>query len=387
MRIILIGPSYPFRGGISHYTTLLFRCLKKQHETTFISFSRQYPQFLFPGKTDIDPSEKQIREEGVLPLIDSMNPFTWVNAALKIVRDRAELVILPWWVSFWAPQFWIISTLVKHFSKTKILYICHNLVEHESKWVDKILTRVVLRTGDFFIVHSEEDRRGLLTKFPEAKVKKSLHPTYEVFNFKHFDSETVRRKYGLKGKIILFFGFVREYKGLKYLIEALPQVLSKIEVTLLVVGEFWRDKDKYLRLIKNKNAESAVVVVDKYMPNEEIGSYFSAADLVVQPYISATGSGVIQTAFGFNKPVIATTVGSLPEVIEDGKTGYLVRPRDPDELAKAILRFFRDQKSEEFINNIIKEKHRFSWETMVAVIESLVFNYHSARNNRKILDQ
>lgn len=387
MRIVLIGPTYPFRGGISHYTTLLFRCLKKRHETIFISFSRQYPQFLFPGKTDIDPSERQIREEGVLPLIDSMNPLTWVNAALKIVRNRAELVILPWWVSFWAPQFWTISIVVKHFSKTKILYICHNLVEHESKWVDKILTRFILKTGDFFIVHSTKDQQGLLSMIPEAEVRKSFHPTYEVFNFGPSVPDVVRKKHGLKGNVILFFGFVREYKGLKYLIEAFPQVLAKIEVTLLVVGEFWRDKDKYLRLIKDENVESVVVVVDKYVPNEEIGSYFSAADLVVQPYISATGSGVIQTAFGFNKPVIATTVGSLPEVVEDGKTGYLVRPRDPDELAKAILRFFRDQKSEEFINNIRKEKHRFSWETMVDAIESLAFNYYSARNNRNILSQ
>lgn len=387
MRIILIGPTYPFRGGISHYTTLLFRYLKKQHKTTFISFSRQYPQFLFPGKTDIDPSEKHIREKGVLPLIDSMNPFTWVNTALKIIRNKADLVILPWWVSFWAPQFWIISTLVKHFSKAKILYICHNLVEHESKWVDKILTRFVLKTGDFFIVHSAEDQQDLLSMIPGAEVRESFHPTYEVFNFGPSNPDVVRKKHGLKGNIILFFGFVREYKGLKYLIEALPQVLSKIEVTLLVVGEFWRDKDKYLRLIKDENVESAVVVVDKYVPNEEIGSYFSAADLVVQPYISATGSGVIQTAFGFDKPVIATKVGSLPEVVEDGKTGYLVRPQDPGELANAILRFFREQKSEEFINNIRKGKHRFSWETMVAVIESLVFNYHSARNNRNILSQ
>ena len=387
MRIILIGPTYPFRGGISHYTTLLFRCLKKRHETTFISFSRQYPQFLFPGKTDIDPSEEQIREEGLLPLIDSMNPFTWVNAALKIVRDRADLVILPWWVSFWAPQFWIISTLVNHFSKTKILYICHNLVEHESKWVDKILTRFVLKTGDFFIVHSAEDQQNLLSMIPGAEVRTTFHPTYEVFNFGPSDPDVVRKKHDLQGNVILFFGFVREYKGLRYLIEALPQVLSKIEVTLLVVGEFWGDKDKYLRLIKDKDVESAVVVVDKYVPNEEIRSYFSAADLVVQPYISATGSGVIQTAFGFDKPVIATKVGSLPEVIEDGKTGYLVPPRDPDELAQAILRFFREQKSEEFINNIKKEQHRFSWETMVAVIESLVVNYHADRNNRKILDQ
>ena len=370
MRIILIGPTYPFRGGISHYATLLFRHLKKRHETTFISFSRQYPRLLFPGKSDIDPSEKQIREEGVLPLIDSMNPLTWVHAALKIMKYRADLVILPWWVSFWAPQFWIISILVKHFSKTNILYICHNLVEHESKWIDRILTGLVLKTGDFFIVHSAEDQEGLLSMVPGAKVRKSFHPTYEVFNFSFSDPDAVRKRHGLEGKIILFFGFVREYKGLKYLIEALPRVLPKMKVTLLVVGEFWKGKDEYLRLIEDHKVSGNVILIDKYVPNEKVGEYFSAADLVVQPYLSATGSGVVQTAFGFNKPVIATTVGSLPEVIEDGKTGYLVRPRDPDELAKAILLFFQDQKSEEFINNIRKDKHRFSWETMVDAIES-----------------
>jgi glycosyltransferase involved in cell wall biosynthesis len=371
MRIVLIGPTYPFRGGISHYTTLLFRHLKKRHDTLLISFSRQYPKVLFPGKTDKDPSEKPIREAGVLPLIDSMNPITWVNAALRIIRGRAELVILQWWVSFWAPQFWTISTLVRLFSQAKILYLCHNLVEHESRWIDKILTRMVLSTGDFFIVHSEEERRDLLTMFPEARIQKSPHPTYEVFNFKPFDLKKVKEKYGLQGNIIIFFGFVREYKGLRYLIEALPQVLSEIDVTLLVVGEFWRDKDNYLRLIKEKDVESAVVIVDKYVPNEEIGSYFSAADLVVQPYISATGSGVIQTAFGFNKPVIVTKVGSLPEMVEDGKTGFLVPPRDPEGLASAILRFFREDKSEEFSNNIREERGRFSWERMVKTIESL----------------
>lgn len=371
MRIILIGPTYPFRGGISHYTTLLFRCLKKQHETTFISFTRQYPQFLFPGKTDIDPSEKQIREEGVLPLIDSMNPLTWVNAALKIVRDRPELVILPWWVSFWAPQFWIISTLVKYFSKTKILYICHNLVEHESKWVDRILTRLVLKTGDFFIVHSAEDQEGLLSMIPGAEVRKSFHPTYEVFNFGPSDPDAVRKRHGLKGKIILFFGFVREYKGLKYLIEALPRVLSKMKVTLLVVGEFWKDKDEYIRLIKDLKIENNIILVDEYVPNEEVGLYFSAADLVVQPYTSATGSGVIQTAFGFNKPVIATRVGCLREVIDHKKTGYLVPPRDSEAIANAVVSFYEEGKAEEFVvDNIIKEKEKFSWDRMVETIES-----------------
>jgi glycosyltransferase involved in cell wall biosynthesis len=372
MRIVLIGPTYPFRGGISHYTTLLYRHLKKKHDTLFISFRRQYPKFLFPGNTDRDPSEAPIHEEGVLPLIDSMNPITWVNAALTIIKRRAELVILPWWVSFWAPQFWTISKLAKRFSKVRILYICHNVVEHESRCFDRLLTKLVLKTGDFFIVHSKEEKRRLLTMFPESTVRTSPHPTYEIFNCKPFDPKRVREEYGLEGNVVLFFGFIRKYKGLSYLIEALPQVLSEIGVTLLVVGEFWSDKDKYLRLIREKGVESAVILVDKYVPNEEIGRYFSAADLVVQPYISATGSGVIQAAFGFNKPVIATTVGSLPEMVEDGKTGFLVPPRDSDGLAKAIVHFFRDDKSKEFSRNIRQEHYRFSWEGMVKSIESFL---------------
>ncbi|MFP4085200.1 MAG: glycosyltransferase [Desulfobacteraceae bacterium] len=236
--------------------------------------------------------------------------------------------------------------------------------------MDKILTRVVLTTGDYFMVHSEEEKQSLLSMFPKAKVQKSPHPTYEVFNFKPFDAKRVKAKYELKGNIILFFGFVREYKGLRYLIEALPQVLTKIEATLLVVGEFWKDKEEYLRLIREKNVESAVVIVDQYIPNEEIGDYFSAADVVVQPYISATGSGVIQTAFGFNKPVIATRVGSLPEVVEDGRTGFLVPPRDPNSLAQAIVRFFRERRTEEFAKHIKDEHLRFSWTKMVETIES-----------------
>lgn len=370
MRIVLIGPTYPFRGGISHYTTLLYRYLRKRHDTTFISFRRQYPQRIFPGKTDLDPSHTPIQESGVFPLIDSMNPASWISTAFRIVRMRVDLVILPWWISFWAPQFWTISTIVKYYCDSKILYLCHNLVEHESKWVDKILTRFVLKTGDYFIVHSAEDQQDLLSMIPGAEVRKSFHPTYEVFNFGPSDPDVVRKKYGLRGKIILFFGFVREYKGLKYLIQSLPKVVSEIDVTLMIVGEFWKDKKLYLDLIKTSKVESSVIIVDKYVPNEEVGSYFRAADLVVQPYVSATGSGVIQTAFGFNKPVIATKVGCLPEVVEDGKTGYLVLSRSPEELANAIIKFFQNGKRKEFSANIEKDKYRFSWDRMVDVIES-----------------
>jgi glycosyltransferase involved in cell wall biosynthesis len=208
--------------------------------------------------------------------------------------------------------------------------------------------------------------------FPGATVLKTHHPIYDIFNTENFDPESVRKTYGIEGHIILFFGFVRGYKGLKYLIDALPKVLSKINVTLLVVGEFWNNKRPYIRQIEDYGLSEHITLIDEYVPNEDIGKYFNAADLVVQPYISATGSGVVQTAFGFNKPVIATTVGSLPEVIEDGKTGYLVSPGNSDELAKAILKFFTERKCREFSRNIQNQSNRFSWDKMVDLIESSI---------------
>ena len=374
MKICLIGPTYPYRGGISHYTTLLYKHLLSRHEVKFISFKRQYPKLLFPGKSDIDPSQTHIQEDGVQRILDSMNPTSWLRVASKIIKINPELLIIPWWVSFWAPQFWTISLIVKIFCNSKILFLCHNVVEHESIWIDKILTRIVLKNGDFYIVHSTEDKQNLLSMFPEAKVKKSFHPTYDVFNIGDFNPRTVRKKYGIEGNIILFFGFVREYKGLKYLIKSLPEVLSKRNITLLIVGEFWKDKDEYLHLINDLGIKDKIIIVDEYVPNEDVGFYFSAADLVVQPYISATGSGIIQIAFGFNKPVVATNVGCLPEVVEDGKTGYLVPPKDSHDLAKAIIKFFQEGNSREFSQNVEKDKYKFSWDRMVDVIEELAFS-------------
>jgi glycosyltransferase involved in cell wall biosynthesis len=347
--------------------------LKSRHRVAFFSFTRQYPKLLFPGKTDIDPSLKTIEEQGVERILDSMNPYTWMKVAWKIIKSQQDILIIPWWVSFWAPQFWVISCLVKIFSDTKIIFLCHNVVEHESTFLDKILTRVVLRKGDGFIVHSEEDKHNLLAMFPRARVQKTFHPTYDVFNMGNIDTNHVKKRLGIDGNIALFFGFIRQYKGLKYLIQALPEVLSQVKVTVLVVGEFWKDKEEYLHLIERLGIEDNVVIIDQYVPNEEVQDYFIAADLVVQPYVSATGSGIVQTAFAFNKPVVATEVGSLPEIIEDGITGYLVPPEDPKELARAVVEFFVERKSKEFAKNIEKAKYRFSWDRMVDCIEELAF--------------
>jgi glycosyltransferase involved in cell wall biosynthesis len=359
----------------------MYEQLRRRHRVTFISFRRQYPKGLFPGKTDRDTSTKPIAADGTLPLLDSMNPWTWLRAGTAVVRARADLVIIPWWVSFWAPQFWLISAVTRLFSKSRIMFLSHNVVEHESGWLDLLATRLVLRMGHFHIVHSEEDRRALLAMLPGARVHKCHHPTYKVFDFGDPRPERVRSQYGLRGNVILFFGFVREYKGLKYLLRALPEVLAEMDVTLLVVGEFWKDKAEYIRLIDDLGVSERVVLVDRYVPNEEVGDFFAASDLVVQPYTSATGSGVIQVAFGFEKPVVATRVGSLPEVVEDGKTGFLVPPASPKMLANAILKYFHGDLIDGYETYIKKTKNKFSWERLVREIEKLA---ESERNRRRL---
>jgi glycosyltransferase involved in cell wall biosynthesis len=370
MKVSMIGPSYPFRGGISHYTTLLYRNLKKTHDTRFYAFKRQYPKWLFPGHTDRDNSSSVIKEHDVENLLDSLNPITWLRVFLRIKKASPDLVIFPWWVSFWAPQFWTIATLVKIFTHAKILFICHNVVEHESKTVDKICTKFVLKKGDYFIVHSGEDFENLKKIIPDANVKRSFHPTYEVFHSEFIAKEAARQQLGIVGKTILFFGFVRPYKGLNYLLEAMPMIIKHINVKLLIVGEFWKGEDEYREKIEDLGIGDKVKIINKYVPNEDVGLYFAASDLVVLPYVSATGSGIVQASFGCNKPVISTNVGCLPEVINDNKTGFIVNSKDPKAIADAVVYFYKEGKEEEFVNNIKREKEKFSWDRMVQTIES-----------------
>jgi len=372
MKISVVGPSYPFRGGISHYTTLLYRNLKKKHEMQFYAFKRQYPQWLFPGYTDKDSSGNPIREEGVENILDSLNPLTWLKVFIKIKKENSKLVIFPWWVSFWTPQFWTIATLVKKFTRAKILFVCHNVVEHESNTVNKICTRFVLKKGDYFIVHSGEDVDNLKKVKPDANVKQSFHPTYEIFHSRFITKEEARKKLNIEENTILFFGFVRAYKGLNYLIDAMPTIIKHVNVTLLIVGEFWDGEEKYLNQIKNLGIGRNIKIINKYVPNEEVSLYFAASDLVVLPYVSATGSGIVQVAFGCNKPVVTTNVGCLPEVICNNKTGYLVNPRDSHAIANALCTFYKENKEEEFVRNIIAEKERFSWDRMIETIESFI---------------
>jgi len=364
----MVGPSYPFRGGIAHHTTLLYKNLRKSYKVKFYAFKRQYPYWMFPGKTDRDRSRIAIKEEGVENILDSVNPLSWWKVFRRIKKDNPKLVILPWWVSLWTPQFWAISFLVKQFTRAKILFLCHNVVEHESNAMDVLCTRLVLQGGDYFIVHSDEDLKNLKNILPNANVTKTFHPTYEIFDFEDMSKEYAQRRLNIEGNILLFFGFVRPYKGLRYLIEALPLILKRLDVTLLVVGQFWESKGYYVKLVKGVGIIDKVKIVDGYVSNENVGIYFAASDIVVLPYVSGTGSGVVQIAFGFNKPVVATNVGCLPEVVEDGRTGFVVNAKNPKEIADAVVRFYEKNKEAEFVERIIEQKDKFSWDSMVEVI-------------------
>jgi glycosyltransferase involved in cell wall biosynthesis len=370
MKIDLVGPSFPFRGGISHYSTLLFKSLKKRHKVKFYSFKRQYPHFLYPGKTDKDSSHVPLRDAEIEPCLDSINPFTWFKVARKIIRDNPDMTLFPWWVVFWAPQFLTIICILKLFSKTKILFICHNIQEHEKNRIKYFISKLVLSRGDYFIVHSEEEKERLIGATGKTQVKVNFHPTYEIFNSGRIPKEKAKEKLRISEEnIILFFGFVREYKGLVYLIAAMPDILKNIDVRLVIAGEFWKDKSHYLKMIKDLNLGKKVTIIDRYIPNEEMPYFFYASDIVVLPYTSVTGSGLVQLALGFNKPVVVSRIGALSEVVCDKKTGFLVPPKNPQVLAKAVVGFFRDSDKDEIVESIKKERGKFSWDHLVETIE------------------
>ena len=368
MKYVLIGPTYPYRGGIAHYTTLLYQHLSAAHETKLYSFKRQYPAFLFPGRTDKDPSTSPLQVPCEY-LLDPLNPFTWLGTFRRIRRERPDAVILQWWVPYWAPALGSVAFLLRRFTPVKVVFICHNVLPHESSVLDRFLTRVALRRGQYFVLQSQKDLSNLKALVPHAQAVRTVLPLYDATQWQVMEAGAAKKALGLAGPVLLFFGFVRKYKGLEYLIRAMPEVLRNITVQLLIVGEFWEDREPYLKTIKELGVQQKVTVVDRYIANEEVGLYFSAADVVVLPYADATQSAVVSLAYAFDKPVITTDVGGLPEVVEDGETGFVVPPRDHAALAAAIVRYFREDYAPRFTANIKARKHSLSWAGLVNLIE------------------
>lgn len=370
-KIVLVGPVYPYKGGISHYTGMLCRALSKKHDVTMVSYKMQYPKFMFK-KEQRDYSNDSFKVDDTKYWLHTANPFNIIATAMKIRALKPDMVIIQWWHPYFAPCYMILTWLLKGI---KISYVCHNVFPHERFPMDKLLTRLTLKGGDHYTVQSALDARDLRSIKPEANYCQTQLPTFNAFKFKDMSREEAREILQIPSdqKVLLFFGFVREYKGLRYIIEAMPRIREELgDVKLLVVGDFGDDKDQYMELINRCGVSDVVETVGGYIPDREVEKYFAASDLVVLPYISATQSAVVQIAYGFTKPVIVTDVGGLPEVVNDGQTGYVVKSKSADALADAAVKFFAEKKAEEFAVHIKAEEYKFSWDRIVEVMEDFM---------------
>ncbi len=364
MKITILSTAYPLRGGISHFNGLLYKELLKKNEVNVITFSRQYPKILFPGKSQIE-EENEIEKIPSEQLVDSINPFNWFKIGNKIRKDGPDLLIYKYWMPFFAPCFGTITRIVKKNEKTKILVICDNVISHERKPGEIRITQYFFNSSDFFILLSEKVKTDLLNLKPRAVYKVLPHPVYSNFGDPVPKDEAKKKLNIPDEKLILFFGFIRDYKGLDVLLNAMPQLKERINVKLAIAGEFYSGKEKYLSLIDKLNLKDHVYLFTDFIPTSEVKYYFSASDAVVLPYKDATQSGIVQIAMNFKKPVIAANVGGIGEVVIDGKTGYLVEKENPRQLAEAIIKFYSEGKEVEFIMNIEKEAEKYSWEKFV----------------------
>ena len=376
-RFCLIGPTYPYRGGIAHYTTLLARHLREEgHEVLLLSFSRQYPGWLFPGKSDKDPSKRPLRAEAEY-ILDPINPLTWRRAWKRIGEWRPDTVIIPWWHPYFAPAWLVLSRRIKRLSPApRLIFICHNVLPHEqgrfSKFILPAVIKVALGRGVRFIVHSQADGDILRALLPQARYTVTPLPTYAALG--DGDTTAVELPVSLPDDrpLLLFAGFVRPYKGLDILLDALPLVLAEMPVHLLVAGEFWQGGEaQYRRQIRELGIEEHVSIINEYLPDELLAACIDRADVVVLPYRSATQSAIIQAAFGRNTPVITTDVGGLAEVVEDGRTGLVVPPEDPNALTKMLHQYFTYEIQATLTANIACDKAQFSWQKLIKQIKYL----------------
>jgi len=371
-KIILIGSAHPYRGGLAAYNERLAEALQEAgHEVTIYTFTLQYPNFLFPGKTQFT-TEAASAKITIKRKVNSINPLNWIIVGNEIKRLKPDILLIKYWLPFMGPCFGTIARLAKKNRHTKVISILDNVVPHEKRVGDVAFTKYYIGSSDAFIGMSQtvlDDLKLFDNKKPSAF---NPHPLFDNFG-KPVPKEQAKQLLGLDAgtNYMLFFGFIRDYKGLDLLLEAFAdERLQKIKLKLIIAGEFYSDKKKYDDLIDNYNLKDRLVLKTDFIPDSEVYKYFCAADIVVQPYKHATQSGVTQIAYQFNKPMIVTNVGGLAEIVPDGKAGYVVEP-SPTAIANAIFDFYSANKENLFIDGIKQIRPRFEWGAMVRTIEKL----------------
>ena len=373
MKIIILGTAYPYRGGLSAFNErLAYEFQSQGHEVEIYTFTHQYPNFLFPGKTQYstEPAPENLK---IVRKVHSYNPFNWFKVGHEIKRKKPDLMITKFWLPFMAPCFGTIARIVRRNKHTQLVSILDNVIPHEHRIGDKMFVRYFIRPTDGFVAMSKSVLADLRLFTADKPAVFSPHPLYDHYG-ERLPRETALSMLNLNpdNRYVLFFGFIRGYKGLDLLLEAFADNRLKEDgVKLIVAGEFYGDPEPYLKQIKDLQIEDRVVLCTDFIPDSEVNRYFSAADIVAQPYKTATQSGVTQIAFHFEKPMLVTNVGGLPEIVPNGKIGYVTEP-DSKQIADALCKFFEEHHQEEFEKNIVEEKQKYAWSTFTDAIGSVL---------------
>lgn len=370
MNIIIVGTAHPYRGGLAAFNErLALQFQKEGHHVEMYTFTLQYPGFLFPGKTQFtnDPAPAGLT---ISRKINSCNPFNWIKVGNQIRKKKPDMVVFAYWMSFMAPCFGTIAKQIRKNHKTRCIGLIHNMIPHEPNVLDKYLPPYFVKQMDGFTTLSHAVIKDI-DQFDKHNKPKSWapHPIYDHYG-KLIDKIEARKQLGLSadGKYVLFFGFIRDYKGLDLLIDAFGDLrLQDMGVRLLVAGEFYGDPQPYLNRIRSLDISDIVILHNDYIPDNKVNLYFRACDIVAQPYKTATQSGVTQVAFHFECPMLVTNVGGLPEIVPDGKIGYVVNP-DAQDIADALVRYYKENKEEEFTAGVREEKLKYGWDRMTAAV-------------------
>jgi glycosyltransferase involved in cell wall biosynthesis len=370
-KVVIIGPAHPLRGGLASFNERLARQFQQDGwDTTIYTYSLQYPDFIFPGTSQYssEPAPADLR---IKVAINSVNPLNWLRTGNELKRLRPDLIVVRYWLPFMGPCLGTILRRVKKNGHTKVVCIADNVIPHEKRPGDKAFTRYFVKPIDAFVTMSVKVMQDLRL-FTTQKAQQVVHPLYD--NFGAAVNKTAAREHlGLPvaEKLILFFGFIRRYKGLDLLLEAMAQEdIRKAGIRLLVAGEFYEDEAPYLQQIQLLGLQQQVILHTRFISDSEVKYYLSAADFVIQPYRNATQSGVTPLAYHFEKPMLVTNVGGLPDLVPDGKVGLVAAP-EPVSIAQHILELYRLGEAH-FLPNLQEEKKKYSWKVLTQTIVNLV---------------
>lgn len=361
MKVYIIGPAHPFRGGLADFDMRMARGFREKGcEVQLINFSLQYPSFLFPGKTQYTdepaPADLTIRQ-----LINSVNPFNWLKVGRQLRKEKPDLIVVRYWLPFMGPAFGTLLRQVRKNGHTRIIAIADNIIPHEKRFGDTLFTKYFVKTIDKFVCMSREVAEDV-KHFSSRPVLTLPHPMYDIYG-DLLDKTVSKLELGLRAddKVVLFFGLIRKYKGLDILLDAFADArVRDRNIKLVIAGEFYADAEAYEKQMRDHQLESSIIKATHFIPNEEVNKYFSAADVVVQPYKNATQSGITQIGFHFSKPMIVTNVGGLPEFIRHNELG-LVAEVNATAVAAAIVRYFDESLEAPFTAAMEVEKKRYEW--------------------------